>query len=57
VAARANQEITFGEIAAEVGRFDNPWLIFSRYNDAINKQCAGEMFLKWKDRLGRAVYE
>jgi hypothetical protein len=50
--ARANQEITFREIAAEVGRFDNPWLIFSRYNDAINEQCAGEMLSKWKNRLG-----
>jgi len=37
-AARANQ----------IGSFDNPWLLFSTYIDAINKQCEDEMLPKWE---------
>jgi hypothetical protein len=43
-AARANQ----------IGSFDNPWLLFSTYIDAINKQCEDEMLPKWESRLGGA---
>lgn len=53
-AARANQEVVFSEIASQVGSFDNPWLLFSKYIDAINKQCADEMIPKWGNRLGGA---
>lgn len=42
-----------GDIASQVG-FENPWLIFSKYIDAINKQCEGEMLPKWESRLGGA---
>jgi glyoxylase-like metal-dependent hydrolase (beta-lactamase superfamily II) len=53
-AATANQEVLFSKIASQVGRFDNPWLIFSTYIDAINKQCEDEMLPKWQSRLGGA---
>src|ERR671911_1863094 len=50
-AARANQNVSFMDIATKVG-FDNPWLLYSEYFDAINKQCEGEMLPKWESRLG-----
>jgi glyoxylase-like metal-dependent hydrolase (beta-lactamase superfamily II) len=53
-AATANQEVLFSKIASQVGSFDNPWLIFSTYIDAINKQCEDEMLPKWQSRLGGA---
>ena len=52
-AASANQNVSFIDIATKVG-FDNPWLLFSEYFDAINKQCEGEMLPKWESRLGGA---
>jgi glyoxylase-like metal-dependent hydrolase (beta-lactamase superfamily II) len=52
-AARANQNVSFTDIAARTG-FDNSWLLFSEYFDAINKQCEGEMLPKWESRLGGA---
>ena len=52
-AARANQNVSFMDIATKVG-FDNPWLLFSEYFDAINNQCEGEMLPKWESRLGGA---
>jgi glyoxylase-like metal-dependent hydrolase (beta-lactamase superfamily II) len=53
-AATANQEVLFSKIASQVGNFDNPWLIFSTYIDAINKQCEDEMLPKWQSMLGGA---
>jgi glyoxylase-like metal-dependent hydrolase (beta-lactamase superfamily II) len=53
-AATANQEVLFSKIASQVGSFDNPWLIFSTYIDAINKQCEDGMLPKWQSRLGGA---
>ena len=35
-AGMANSEILFSEIAQEGGRFDNPWLIFTSYIDAVD---------------------
>jgi glyoxylase-like metal-dependent hydrolase (beta-lactamase superfamily II) len=35
-ATKANQEILFSKVAQQVGHFDNPWLLFSKYIDAIN---------------------
>src|ERR671919_782355 len=52
-AARANQNVSFMDIARQVG-FDDPWLLFSQYFDAINKQCETEMLPKWESRLGGA---
>jgi len=53
-AAKANQEVLFSKIASQVGRFDNPWLIFSKYIDAINENCVNGMLSKWENRLGGA---
>src|SRR5919204_102367 len=36
-AGRANQEVLFSKVASQVGRFDNPWLIFySTINGSID---------------------
>ncbi len=53
-AGKANQEVLFSKIASQVGRFDNPWLIFSKYNDAVNENCVKDMLPKWENRLGGA---
>jgi glyoxylase-like metal-dependent hydrolase (beta-lactamase superfamily II) len=53
-AANANQNVSFSDIANQTGSFDNPWLLFSRYIDTINKQCEEEMLPKWQSRLGGA---
>lgn len=53
-AEKANNEVLFSNIAQEVGRFDNPWLLFSRYIDAVNENCAQTMLPKWENRLGGA---
>jgi glyoxylase-like metal-dependent hydrolase (beta-lactamase superfamily II) len=53
-AGKANQEVLFSKIASQVGRFDNPWLIFSKYIDAVNENCVNNMLPKWEDRLGGA---
>ncbi|HEX5978940.1 MAG TPA: MBL fold metallo-hydrolase [Nitrososphaeraceae archaeon] len=52
-AARANQNVSFMDIASQVG-FDDPWLLFSKYIDTINIQCEEEMLPKWENRLGGA---
>jgi glyoxylase-like metal-dependent hydrolase (beta-lactamase superfamily II) len=54
-AARANQEVAFSKIAQEVGHFDNPWLIFSKYIDAVDEKCVQIMLPKWESRLGGAA--
>jgi hypothetical protein len=53
-AARANQNVSFMDIENQIGSFDNPWLLFSTYIDAINKQYEDEMLQKWESRLGGA---
>src|SRR6478672_420216 len=53
-AGKANQEVLFSNIASQVGRFDNPWLIFSKYIDAVNENCVKDMLPKWENRLGGA---
>jgi glyoxylase-like metal-dependent hydrolase (beta-lactamase superfamily II) len=51
---KANQEVLFSEIASQVGRFDNPWLIMTNYIDAVNENCVQTMLPEWNDRLGAA---
>jgi glyoxylase-like metal-dependent hydrolase (beta-lactamase superfamily II) len=53
-ADNANQNVSFSGIASLVGSFDNPWLLFSKYIDAINKQCEEVMLPKWESKLGGA---
>ena len=53
-AATANQEVLFSKIASQVGRFDNPWAIFSKYIDSINQNCVKNMLPKWENRIAGA---
>jgi glyoxylase-like metal-dependent hydrolase (beta-lactamase superfamily II) len=53
-ASKANQEVLFSKVAQQVGRFDNPWLLFSKYIDAINENCLKDMLPKWGNRIGGA---
>src|SRR5919197_2892848 len=56
-AAQANQQVSFGEIAKQVGgeqQPSNPWLIFSKYIDAVSENCVNNMLPKWENRLGGA---
>jgi glyoxylase-like metal-dependent hydrolase (beta-lactamase superfamily II) len=53
-AGKANQEVLFSKVASQVGRFGNPWLIFSKYIDAVNEDCVNDMLPKWENRLGGA---
>jgi glyoxylase-like metal-dependent hydrolase (beta-lactamase superfamily II) len=53
-AAKANQEITFGSIAKQVGHYENPWFLFNKYNEAVDGQCSKYMLPKWESKLGGA---
>ena len=53
-AGKSNNEILFSDIAKQVGSFDNPWLIFSKYIDAVNEKCVQNMLPKWENKLGGA---
>jgi glyoxylase-like metal-dependent hydrolase (beta-lactamase superfamily II) len=53
-AAQANQKVSFGGIAKQVGGEPNPWLIFSKYIDAVGENCVNTMLPKWENRLGGA---
>jgi glyoxylase-like metal-dependent hydrolase (beta-lactamase superfamily II) len=53
-AGKANQEVLFSKVAQQVGSFDNPWLIFSKYIDAVNENCVSNILPKWENRLGGA---
>ena len=37
------------------GHFDNPWLLFSKYIDAVNDKCTQTVLPKWESILGGAV--
>ena len=53
-ATKANQEVLFSKVAQQVGHFDNPWLLFSKYIDAVNENCTQAILPKWESRLGGA---
>ena len=53
-ASKANQEVLFSKVAQQVGSLDNPWLLFSKYIDAINENCVKDMLPKWGNRIGGA---
>jgi glyoxylase-like metal-dependent hydrolase (beta-lactamase superfamily II) len=53
-AAQANQQVSFGEIAKQIGGQPNLWLIFSKYIDAVGENCVNYMLPKWENRLGGA---
>jgi glyoxylase-like metal-dependent hydrolase (beta-lactamase superfamily II) len=53
-ATKANQEVLFSKVAQQVGHFDNSWLLFSKYIDAVNENCTQAILPKWENRLGGA---
>jgi glyoxylase-like metal-dependent hydrolase (beta-lactamase superfamily II) len=53
-AGKANNEILFTDIAKQTGSLDNPWLIFSKYIDAVDQKCVQYMLPKWENKLGGA---
>ena len=52
-AAQALQTVDFFAIAQETG-FENPWLLFDTYLDAVAQECAKLTLPKWQDQLGAA---
>jgi glyoxylase-like metal-dependent hydrolase (beta-lactamase superfamily II) len=52
-AAEALQTVDFMAIAQEVG-FENQWLLFDRYLDAVAQACTDATLPEWQDRLGGA---
>jgi glyoxylase-like metal-dependent hydrolase (beta-lactamase superfamily II) len=53
-AAKANSEVQFGDIAAQVGSTNDTWLLFSKYIDAVDQNCVQSMLPKWESRLAGA---
>ena len=51
-AGKANNEILFTDIAKQIGSLDNPWLVFSKYIDAVDEKCVQYMLPKWENKLG-----
>jgi glyoxylase-like metal-dependent hydrolase (beta-lactamase superfamily II) len=45
-AEKANNEILLTDIAKQTGSLDNPWLIFSKYIDAVDQKCVQYMLPK-----------
>ncbi len=50
-AASALQTVDFMSIAQETG-FENPWLLFDTYLDAVAARCSQLTLEKWRGRLG-----
>jgi glyoxylase-like metal-dependent hydrolase (beta-lactamase superfamily II) len=53
-ATKANSEVQFSDIATQVGNTNDTWLLYSKYIDAVNKNCVQTMLPKWESRLGGA---
>jgi glyoxylase-like metal-dependent hydrolase (beta-lactamase superfamily II) len=53
-AAKANSEVQFGDIAAQVSNTSDAWLLFSKYIDTVDQNCIQTMLPKWESRLGGA---
>ena len=51
---RVHNEILLSDIAKQVGSLDNPWLVFSKYIDAVDEKCVQYMLPKWENKLGGA---
>lgn len=41
----------YSDTAKQVGSLDNPWLIFSKYIDAVNEKCVQDMLPKGENKL------
>jgi glyoxylase-like metal-dependent hydrolase (beta-lactamase superfamily II) len=53
-ATKANSEVQFADIAAQVGNTSDTWLLFSKYIEAVDQNCVQTMLPKWETRLGGA---
>ena len=51
-AGKSNNEILFSDIAKQTGSLDNPWLIFSKYIDAVDQKCVKYMLPNGKINWG-----
>ena len=51
-AGKATNDIIFSNIVKYVGNFDNPWLIFFKYVEVVDKKCVQYMLPKWDKRPG-----
>lgn len=54
-AVKANSEVQFADIAAQVGNTSDTWLLYSKYIEAVDQNCVQTMLSKWEDRLGGAA--
>jgi glyoxylase-like metal-dependent hydrolase (beta-lactamase superfamily II) len=54
-AVKANSEVQFADVAAQVGKTSDTWLLYSKYIDAVDQNCVQTMLTKWEDRLGGAA--
>jgi hypothetical protein len=52
---KVNPDVLFSKVAQQVRRFDNPWLIFSKYIDAVNERCTELVLPKWVNKLEGAT--
>ena len=55
-ATKANQEILFSKVAQQIGHFDNQWLLFSKYIDAVNEKCTQIYYQSGKAHLAEQGY-
>jgi glyoxylase-like metal-dependent hydrolase (beta-lactamase superfamily II) len=54
-AAQANQQVSFGEIAKQVGGGQQPFIFsLAKRAEAVSENCANNMLPKWENRLGAA---
>jgi glyoxylase-like metal-dependent hydrolase (beta-lactamase superfamily II) len=54
-AAQANQQVSFGEVAKQVGGGQQPFIFsLAKRADAVSENCVNNMLPKWENRLGGA---
>lgn len=53
-ASKANHDVYFVTIAKQIGHFEIPWLLYSKFTDAVNQKCVDSMLPKWESKLGGA---
>lgn len=54
-AVKANSEVQFADIAAQVGNTSDTWLLYSKYIDTVDQNCVQTMLTKWEYKLGGAA--
>jgi hypothetical protein len=48
-------QVLFSKVVNQVGSFDNPWLIFSKYIDAVNENYVKDMLQNGKQAWWNAA--